>query len=172
MNLSRLKNSYLTHIKIHIESQNPDSKLIRDFADRWFAYYKQGPFLNKNNRERWFNGLHADKLSDEERNALLQMHFISKDALLAIKKQSKTKLIKDHSIPIKKISEILLQQKGNPLEKNIEQLLLKFYSLGVITFAEDLKLNQIKLKSKMPEDWDGDAVFARYDKAGIKKAKL
>jgi len=45
-------------------------------------------------------------------------------------------------------------------------------SLGVITFEEDSKLNQIKLKSKMPEDWDGDAVFARYDKAGIKKAKL
>ena len=55
-------------------------------------------------------------------------------------------------------------------EENIEEFLNKYYRLGVLTKAEDIRLNDIKLKSDMPQDWDGNDVFARYKKAEIVRA--
>ena len=101
MDLDKIKSVYLSHIKIHIESPDHGSKLIRDFADRWFAYYKKGPFLKKTNSDRWFNALNAIKLNNMERDALLQMQFISKNALKAIDQKLDVGLVKDHSVPIK-----------------------------------------------------------------------
>lgn len=47
MNLDKLKNSYLTHIMIFVDSQNNDKHLLRTFIDNWFAYYKKPPFFQK-----------------------------------------------------------------------------------------------------------------------------
>tara|TARA_B100000035_G_C20880665_1_gene500396 strand:+ start:135 stop:287 length:153 start_codon:yes stop_codon:yes gene_type:complete len=44
-NLDKLKESYLKYLKIYIELQNPDGKLIRTFFDSWFAYKMKGNFL-------------------------------------------------------------------------------------------------------------------------------
>ena len=54
----------------------------------------------------------------------------------------------------------------------LEEFLLKYYTLGVITHEEHKKLDQLKLKHKMPHDWDGISVFARYEKAGIMRADI
>jgi len=169
MNLETLCFSYLSFIKIHIESKNPDSTLIRSFVDRWFAYHQKGNFLTKNLIERKFNKPFANKLSNAERDCLLKMHFVSKDALHAILNKTNTQLIKDHSVPIKIIHK-LLKKQGNCSEIHIEEQLLNFYSLGVLTTKEDLKLNALKLKSEMPNDWDGKDLFARYKKANIQQA--
>lgn len=173
MNLDKLKHSYLTFIKVHIETKNPDNKLIRSFIDRWFAYKKQGNFLTKGNIERTFNrsDIHPNNLSEATRDCLLNMHFISKDALNAINSRSDTQLIKDHAMPVKVISE-LLKQDDCPSEESVEKLLLNFYKLGVLTQEEDKVLNQLSLKSAMPNDWDGINVFARYEEAGIQKADI
>lgn len=162
----RLKYSYLTHLKVHNNTKNPDGTLVRAFADKWFAYSKKGNFLTKNNRERWFNGLKANSLSEVNRDCLLNMHFISKDALWSIKKKSNTNLIKDHIVPIKVIHKIL-QTDTKRTEEDIELLLKKYYRIGVITKNEDQMLNSFQLKSKMPDDWDGDDIYARYKRANI-----
>ncbi len=165
-NQEKLKYSYLTHLKIHNNFKNPDGSLVRTFADKWFAYSKRGNFLTKNNRERWFNGLKANSLSQLNKECLLDMHFISRDALSSIKKKSNISLIKDHIVPIKVIHGIL-QTDINRSEENIERLLKKYYRIGVITKEEDHKLNNLQLKSKMPDDWDGNDVYARYKRADI-----
>jgi len=168
-NLDKLRESYLRYLKIYIELQNPDGKLIRTFLDSWFAYKMKGNFLTKNNIPRWFNKLNTNKLSDAEKDCLLKMNFISKNALEAIYHKSDTYLMKDHSVPVKIIHK-LLQSDLSRSEKNIEEFLNKYYRLGVLTKAEDIRLNDIKLKSDMPQDWDGNDVFARYKKAGIVRA--
>ena len=99
------------------------------------------------------------------------MHFISKNALNAINSKSDTRLVKDHAVPVKIISE-MLKQVNCPSEASVEKLLLSFYRLGVLTHEEDKTLNQLNLKSAMPNDWDGKNVFARYEKAGIQKADI
>lgn len=38
---------------------------------------------------------------------------------------------------------------------------------AVITKVEDSQLNVVGLRSRMPDDWDGRDVFARYHRAGI-----
>ena len=171
MDLDKIKSVYLSHIKIHIESPNLGSTLIRDFADRWFAYYKKGPFLKKTNSDRWFNGLNAIKLNDMERDGLLQMHFISKNALEAINQKLDVGLVKDHSVPIKILHNLLIDEEFQSLEL-LEKFLLKYYTLGVITHEEHKILDQLNLKSEMPHDWDGINVFARYEKADIQKADI
>ncbi len=40
----------------------------------------------------------------------------------------------------------------------------------VVTKAEDAKLNKAGLRSKMPADWDGKDIWARYRAAGIRLA--
>lgn len=129
--------------------------------------------MTKGNIERTFNrsDIHPNNLSEATRDCLLNMHFISKDALNAINSRSDTQLIKDHAMPVKVISE-LLKQDDCPSEESVEKLLLNFYKLGVLTQEEDKVLNQLSLKSAMPNDWDGINVFARYEEAGIQKADI
>ena len=99
------------------------------------------------------------------------MHFISKNALNAINSKSDTQLVKDHAVPVKIISE-MLKQIICPSEASIEKLLQDFYRLGVLTHEEDKTLNQLNLKSNMPNDWDGENVFARYEEANIQKSVI
>ena len=173
MDLDKLKYSYLTYLKIHIETQNPSGALIRSFLDSWFAYKMQGNFLSNGKRERWFNkkDIAPKRLTEATKDCLLRMHFISKNALNAINSESETVLIKDHAVPVKIIHKIL-RKDLNPSEESIEKLLQTYYSLGVLTSDEDKALNKLGLKSEMPEDWDGVNVFARYEKAGIQRADI
>ena len=55
MQLEVIKNSYLEHIKICIESDAWGAGLLRSFIDYWFAYHKQGAFLNSKNNPIWHN---------------------------------------------------------------------------------------------------------------------
>jgi len=41
------------------------------------------------------------------------------------------------------------------------------YRLGVLTFEENARLNSRGLVSRMPDNWDGRDVFARYSTVGI-----
>ena len=164
MDISNVKNSYLKHIKIFIDSKNNDKHLLRTFLDNWFAYHKEGPFLSKNNRPVWFNNPNPIKTRD----ALLSMHFVSKKALKVINENLDIKLIKEHSLPVSVIYELLLKQDFKN-ENDIEIFLLNYYRLGVLTKDEDNILSSIGLKYKMPEDWNIKMnVFYRYEVAGIK----
>ena len=134
-----LKNSYLTHIKIYIKSYNNDKHLLRTFIDNWFAQYKGGPFLSKNKKPLWFNNPNPHKSKD----ALLSMHFISKNAFEVINKNMDVRLIKEHSLQVSVIYELLFEEKFLH-EEEIENFLINYYKFGVITKEEDDKLTKNK----------------------------
>lgn len=164
MNMKQIKNSYLEHIKICIESGSWGAGLLRSFTDYWFAYHKQGPFLNSNNNPKW----HNKPSSIKDKDALLEMHFISDMAFDAIEKGSDVRLIKEHSIPLRVIRKILIQHEPKTTT-DIENILLRFYRLGVLTKDEDDILRLKGLNSKMPASWGlTESVFSRYEVAGIK----
>ena len=159
MNLDKLKNSYLTHIMIFVDSQNNDKHLLRTFIDNWFAYYKKGPFLSKNNKPLWFNNPDPFKCRD----ALLNMHFVSKRALDVINNNLDTRLIKEHALPVSVIYELLYKENLKK-ERDVEDFLINYYRLGVLTFDEDKKLTEAKLKYKMPLEWNKNMnVLYRYE---------
>ena len=164
MNLKQIKNSYLEHIKICIESDAWGAGLLRSFTDYLFAYHKQGPFLNSNNNPKW----HNKPCSVKDKDVLLEMHFISDMAFDAIEQGSDVRLIKEHSIPVRVLRKILTQQEPKTTT-DIENILLRFYRLGVLTKDEDDILRLKGLSSKMPMYWDTtENVFSRYEVAGIK----
>lgn len=69
-----------------------------------------------------------------------------------------------HSIVMNKLLEI-----ENLTNENILSVLQKYYVICDITREEDQLLNNAKLRSKMPRDWneESDSIFARYEAVGI-----
>ena len=76
-------------------------------------------------------------------------------------------LVFEHIVPKKKYIQGVCEEQarqGTLQEGNIEELLRKYFHCALVTSEEDARL----LKNKMPTDWDGKDIFARYKKAGIK----
>ena len=74
----------------------------------------------------------------------------------------------DHPIPMKIILSKL--KSTYPVkQESVEAVLQKYLRHGgvLITKGEHDLLRDIGLASKMPSDWDGEDIFARYKKAGI-----
>ena len=89
-------------------------------------------------------------------------------SLMATKENNNKNLRYDHPVPLRVVCEILFSlDKIN--EKNIKFILEKFIKNGgvLITKDEDNKLTKMGLKSSMPENWNGEDIFARYKKADI-----
>lgn len=176
--INRIKNSFLEHIVIYFKSGFAPKSLLRTFIDNWYAYEKASNgvtyFLNKNGNPIWFNKPDPKK----HKNALLEMDFISEGAKELILTQDKTilvndkhqRLIKEHSIPVASLYEILRKEENLNVDQT-ELILQRYYKLGVLTKSEDDLLNSKKLRSKMPKKWDQENVFARYDAIGIKNQK-
>lgn len=61
----------------------------------------------------------------------------------------------------KEIQEMTLDNKLDL--KKIEKLVSEYYYLALILKDEDRKLS----KNKMPEDWNREDFYSRYEKAGI-----
>lgn len=148
-----LENAYLEYLKIYLNTKEENGPLFRTFVDNWFAYSEGSPFLNSRGKPKWFNNPNPVK----ERDALLAMHFKSKDAMRIIYGKQEGRLMKDHSIPIKILRILICEELGTgPGVSKIKQFLKKYYRIGVITKKED-----------MPENWDRSNVFARYKKVNI-----
>lgn len=77
-------------------------------------------------------------------------------------------VIHEHVVPHSVVMEKLLSL--DPLtHETIMTVIKKYYVICAITKEEDKKLNNEKLRTKMPEGWDENngSVFARYEKVGI-----
>lgn len=72
--------------------------------------------------------------------------------------------ITEHTVPMKTICDILLEQSTSP--EDCLSLLRKWLLVTIITKEEDAKLNQ-GYRTSMPDDWDGIDPWARYRKVGI-----
>lgn len=75
-------------------------------------------------------------------------------------------LVHEHIVPRKIIRDRLLNI-NNPTPDAIRSLLDQFCIGVVVTQKEDKKLDSLKLRSKMPNDWDGNDAWARHKAAGI-----
>ena len=119
--INRIKISFLEHIVIYLKSGFcTQITVLRTFVDNWYAYEKASNgityFLNKNGNPIWFNKPDPIK----HKNALLEMDFISEGAKELILSEDKTilvndkhhRLIKEHSIPVATLHEILSKEEN------------------------------------------------------------
>lgn len=168
-----IADSYLEHIKIAVKVRD-SSAPFRDFLDNWYAFSEQAAgLLTKGGRPIWFNKPDAHTLG----SVLQKMHYVSPEALKIIElaRIDKTayrtlfkagdpsiRLMVDHAVPITVLVRMLFEGVIEIEASNIHDFLRQFYRLGVITIEEDTKLNKIGLRSKMPDDWNGNDPFSRY----------
>lgn len=76
----------------------------------------------------------------------------------------------EHAVPFTVIIDRLMKMK--PLTANgVTKLLKKWYVIRLVTQAEDVRLRESGLRFKMPDNWNGKDVFARYKAVGIKMAR-
>lgn len=73
----------------------------------------------------------------------------------------------EHAIPRRVLIERLLTLP-NPTEAEVAQVLCQYCVGVVVTLAEDRRLSSLGLRQRMPPDWDGVDVWARYHVAGIR----
>ena len=84
----------------------------------------------------------------------------------ALKEPKEKNKIHEHVIPKKVLIDTLFSMK-NFTAKEIHTYLEKHCIGVVVTKDEDKRLRDLKLGSKMPDDWDGSDIWARYRLAGI-----
>lgn len=97
--------------------------------------------------------------------------YVSEKALLQLQKKDKSNLIYEHMIP----KNLYIQRPCIEAAKagkcytlfEIENLLNKYWYIALITKEENNILNSLKLRTKMPKNWDGKNIFARYECAKI-----
>jgi len=75
-------------------------------------------------------------------------------------------LVHEHLIPRKIVREMILNLEDLSPEA-VNDILDRFCVGVVVTKAEDTRLNELKLNSQMPPDWDHKNLWARYHAAGI-----
>jgi len=74
----------------------------------------------------------------------------------------------EHVIPQMYIVNMLMDM--NPVDKNKVKILLeKYFHVILVTKDEHRRLNASGLRSKMPEDWDGENIWARYEAVDINR---
>ncbi len=179
--LARLADSYLDHIRIAVEAGDVGGP-FRDFIDNWAAFTNEADHhRTASNRVVWFNN--PDAVG--RRAMLLSLPFRSTgaDAILCYAaaqpgeyrerrkaKDKAVKLIVDHAVPLDMMKRQLFEA-GSDLSRNaVRNHLQRWYHLGLLTDAEDAKLNGLGLRSRMPDSWNGEDLTARYRKAGIAPA--
>lgn len=92
-------------------------------------------------------------------------HYISRAALHYRKIGQSENTIREHIVPV---SEALkLTMEGVPSVEALAAAVEGARYVAIITKKEDRRLAEAGLKKTMPEDWDGDDVFARYHHVGI-----
>jgi len=135
----------LEHILIEIKHQR--GQHLRHFIDQYFCY-KNG-YVTKNCKPAWGKILWNEWVSEEaeEKGGLV---------------------VREHTVPIDVIKQLLLDLGVNTTLKDIATLLDKYVVFATIRKDEDIKLNNEELKSKMPKNWDKEDVFARYKAVRIK----
>ncbi len=81
------------------------------------------------------------------------------------------RLIVDHAVPIGVMADMLFDSHSRDkveLSRDYTRShLVKWYRLGLISHAENSRLDVSGLRSRMPSDWDWTDPFARYRAAGI-----
>ena len=179
--LSQLADSYLDYIRIAVEVGDAGAP-FRDFIDNWAAFSSEANHhRTAKDRVIWFNN--PDAIG--RRAMLLSLPFRSTgaDAILRYAAEQSdeyrerrkardkaVKLIVDHAVPLAVMVGQLFKPDTDLSREGIRKHLKRWYCLGVLTDAEDVRLNRLGLRSRMPPGWDGNDLTARYRKAEIEAA--
>jgi hypothetical protein len=158
---SRREAGWLEVIHTYFKHDLAHGHFFRTAVDNWAMYRRGGCFLNRNGGPKFFN----KPRSDDERLKLMDFQ---SDAAWSIMNGAAidAKLIVDHVVPVSVLHSILRKSMATG-PKEIEQILVQTYRLGVLTYEEDQ--NPVLAKSLMPDNWQTgrDSPFARYERAGI-----
>ena len=116
-------------------------------------------------------------LNSKKNRQYLVVDYFSEEALLdLIEKPTEfttSNFSFEHMVPKGKyiFNRIKEEAKKNisddELQKLIYELVDKYYYVALITKDEHKKLSNKGYKQKMPEDWDGESIKARYQKSRI-----
>lgn len=144
----------LKHIQIELE--NKRYQHLRHFIDQYFCY-KKG-YVKKSGSANWEGIVWKEAVS-----------------LKAMNETSRTNVVKEHVIPLKRIAEELAKlAESNTISSNdISNCLDNLIFFATITKEEDKLLRDKKLHSKMPAEYDleGHCLYkdphARYKAVGI-----
>lgn len=109
-------------------------------------------------------------LSLRKGSKYLQGDFYSEAALRKVQIKDFTNLVHEHMIPktryIQKPCED--EARNNSLTPEfVLDLVKKYWKIAIVTKEEDNVLH----KTRMPNSWDGENIFDRYDSAGISLIK-
>ena len=74
----------------------------------------------------------------------------------------------EHVIPQMYIVNMLMDMSTINKDK-IRNILEKYFHVLLVTKEEHRRLNASGFRSKMPDDWDGENIWARYDAVGIEQ---
>ena len=179
--LSRVADSYLDHIRIAVEASDRGAP-FRDFVDNWAAFAsKADHHRSTGDRVVWFNNPDAIR----RRAMLLSLPFRSTGADAILRdaaahpdgyrerrkaRDKAVKLIVDHAVPLRVMIEPLFEVTADLSRSSIRNHLERRYYLGLLTNDEDVRLNRLGLRARMPVHWNGNDLTARYREAGITAA--
>lgn len=155
MKEKKLTNEEIELKHIQLELNNKRSQHLRHFVDQYFCY-KNG-YVNKNGKAKW--------------NLILWNEWVSEDAS---KISDKKLVVKEHTVPLKVITDKLKKLGSNCTIEQIKSVIDVFLLFATITKEEDKRLSSLGFKQKMPNEFYlenhklfGD-IFARYKVAEIK----
>lgn len=77
----------------------------------------------------------------------------------------------EHAVPQMVIVNMLMDLDFLTNER-IEQILRKYFRVCLVSKNEDALLRKNRLGSTMPDDWDGQNIWARYETVGIEPPKV
>jgi hypothetical protein len=107
-------------------------------------------------------------------NKELGLHGISQKHNIRRSEAAKSKPINEcdveHAVPLMWFVDKLMTMNP-PTKIRVRNLLRKYFHVLLVTKDEHLELNRSRLRSKMPQDWDGQDPWARYKEVGIKPIK-
>ncbi len=150
------KNAIIELQHIELELKNNRTQHLRHFVDQYYCY--KNNHVNKNGRAKWEGIVWKDLVSEE-----------------ASKISDRKNVVKEHIVPLKVITEILVnhsKEKAFNIQ-TISELLDRYVRFATITKCEDKLLRNAKLISTMPKEfWVAghslhNDLLARYKNVGI-----
>lgn len=179
--LTVLADSYLDHIRIAVEASDRGAP-FRDFVDNWNAFRcEHDHHRSRGDRPRWFNNPSAlarlkmlNGLDFRSAGAAAILDEAARDPIGYQRRYKdgdrSAKLIVDHAVPIGVLVGALFDGTVELTRDGIRGHLVTWYRLGLLSHGENARLDAMGLRSRMPDGWDGGAVFARYRAAAIETA--
>lgn len=76
-------------------------------------------------------------------------------------------LTHEHLVPLNVVVELLIRIPLNSPVDIYKREILKLAAVAIITREEDMRFDEAKLTRKMPHNWCGTDVFARYKKVNL-----